>query len=808
MALNPDQLKQAQSLLDKINSSYTQLGKTDPFRNFDISKAKDFDETVGQLNAGLNDVTKQLEEMNSELDNIVSAFKLTVQEISKSNNALNTNKKTFSDISKIATTLRNDQAGIAELSTKDLNSLVTKLGKKKQELKDNQSILEQRKQELIEQNKSLGNSNKELAQKKKNRDELVLINNSLRAGNAEMEEGKGLSADLVRIAKQRLAEEEKIDDALGLGGAAIKGVGKALDKMGLGGLAGRLGLDEAQKEMRKVAKEVTKGGKEATGFVGQMKVLSAGTATLGANLAKNLVDPMAVVGTLTSKFVSAIKNADKGIEDIARGMNMSVSEAQGFVKELNNAAIQSEDYKVNTKSLIKANLDINKALGTSVKLNNENLKTFVKLQNAAGFTSEELMGINSLALATGGNLEEMTGEFMAQVKLTATQNKAVLNEKELLKDIDKVSAAITMSFGKNPALIADAVATAKSLGMELGDVAGIAESLLNFESSIEKELEAELLLGRNINLEKARQFALNNDLAGVATEINKQLENQQDFNELNFLQQQALAESVGMTREQLAKTLFVQEQIGNLSGEEYAIREKQINELEAKGLSQEEIKKELAEKSIDDLKHQAGLATQFHEASEKINDAFMKVAITLEPVFAFITGIVKGLAESKILAGALIGVLVGMKAVSAFIAIQTVIQAIAKMFGENAKFGPLGIGFAIAGVSALIGAIAMGTSKVKSQKAGDLMSQAGGGKTMVSTREGGLFELSPNDDIVAAPGAAAALSGGNSTSKRLEELQAQTNALLNQILTTQGTVSLDAEKMGTAISMNTYEVSP
>ena len=83
------------------------------------------------------------------------------------------------------------------------------------------------------------------------------------------------------------------------------------------------------------------------------------------------------------------------------------------------------------------------------------------------------------------------------------------------------------------------------------------------------------------------------------------------------------------------------------------------------------------------------------------------------------------------------------------------------------------------------------------------------GKTVVSTKEGGLFELSPNDDLVAAPGAANALAGGGQQSNaKLEQLQAQTNALLRQVLSKQGTVSLDAEKMGTAISMNTYEISP
>jgi hypothetical protein len=44
-------------------------------------------------------------------------------------------------------------------------------------------------------------------------------------------------------------------------------------------------------------------------------------------------------------------------------------------------------------------------------------------------------------------------------------------------------------------------------------------------------------------------------------------------------------------------------------------------------------------------------------------------------------------------------------------------------------------------------------------KAGDLESLADG-KTRVSTKEGGLFELSPNDDLVAAPGLGDAMSGG------------------------------------------------
>ena len=61
------------------------------------------------------------------------------------------------------------------------------------------------------------------------------------------------------------------------------------------------------------------------------------------------------------------------------------------------------------------------------------------------------------------------------------------------------------------------------------------------------------------------------------------------------------------------------------------------------------------------------------------------------------------------------------------------------------------------GAAAMVAAYSLGKSYFA--KAGDVMSPADG-KTRVSTKEGGLFELSPNDDLIAAPGAADAIGGG------------------------------------------------
>ena len=98
--------------------------------------------------------------------------------------------------------------------------------------------------------------------------------------------------------------------------------------------------------------------------------------------------------------------------------------------------------------------------------------------------------------------------------------------------------------------------------------------------SIEKELEAELLLGKDINLEKARTAALNNDLATLAEEIARtSRHSSRIWCKMNRIEQEALAAAVGMGREELGEMLFTQEQLVGLSGDELAIREKQINDL-------------------------------------------------------------------------------------------------------------------------------------------------------------------------------------------------------------------------------------
>ena len=364
------------------------------------------------------------------------------------------------------------------------------------------------------------------------------------------------------------------------------------------------------------------------------------SGTLSTILEKGIgavLTPMRLLEVSALALFQAIVSTDKQTGDMAKSMNITYTEANKLQREMSSVANLSMSAKITAEGLGKALMAVNSELGITNTTVNANLVFFQEMHKYAGLTYEELQGVNAITNATGGDLKRNTGEILAQAKIQGTRLGVSLNEKEVLKDISKVSAATTVSLGMSADEIGKAVSVAKSLGLELGKVDNIASSILDFESSIEKELEAELLLGKDINLEKARTAALNNDLATLAEEIAEQAGTAAEFGAMNRIEQEALAAAVGMGREELGEMLFTQEQLVGLSGDELAIREKQINDLQAKGLSQDAIKAKLASQSVSELKSQVSAQENLSSAVSKMKELFVSIA---GPVLSIITPIV------------------------------------------------------------------------------------------------------------------------------------------------------------------------
>lgn len=160
--------------------------------------------------------------------------------------------------------------------------------------------------------------------------------------------------------------------------------------------------------------------------------------------------------------------------------------------------------------------------------------------------------VGSFARMNGGSTAIAT-DMIQTTKEFAKQNNVI--PADVLSDLAGSAeefALYSKEGGKN--LIKAAVG-ARQLGVSLGTVTGIADNLLDFESSITKELELGAMLGRNINLNKARQLAYDGDIEKAAQETLKQLGGISAFNQMDVFQKRASAEAIGVSVGELQKML-------------------------------------------------------------------------------------------------------------------------------------------------------------------------------------------------------------------------------------------------------------
>jgi len=616
--------------------------------------------------------------------------------------------------------------------------------------------------------------------------------------------------------KKELEFEEKVNKNLGITGNLLKGAEGFLNKIGLGALSNAIGFDEINKEVEKFARELEDTEPNLSEAEKKQRVMNKSFELMGKSLTEALNDPLVsasillkVVSSLAGKIAEGFQRSQVNTGILAKNLNITNGEAMELSKSFSQASFGSDRLFVSSKGLTETLVAINSELGTSVQLSAEELLTFTKLRETAGLTNEELMGIQSLSLANGESFDANADSILNQVSALNRASGIYLNEKEVLKDIGKLSAATTLSLGKNPKALAEAVSTAKSLGIEMSKLDNIAGSLLQFEDSISSELEAELLLGRDINLEKARQAALNNDLATLAKEIADQAGSAAEFGEMNRIQQEAIAKAVGMNREDLAQTLFVQEQLAGVSGEEAERRQKLLDtRIEEVGLAQAQ--RELEENGLENMLNQATASEKMQASQEKINELFTAFGAMFAPIVDMFANVAGFIMESKLamvvlaaIAGGLVGVLSAMAA-------KSIVSAISAIFTGAASLGPFGIPLAMGGVAALIGAIAAGASAATA--VGDVMSPADG-KTQISTKEGGLFELSKNDDLVAAPGAVDRMKNGGSTtvvqqaSPPPDNTEAKrTNQLLEKLANQPSVFKIGTDEFFTSTAKYSYQV--
>jgi hypothetical protein len=359
----------------------------------------------------------------------------------------------------------------------------------------------------------------------------------------------------------------------------------------------------------------------------------AGAKSLGPALLKSFGPLFLIV-----EVFKAFTELDKTIGDTAKQLGVSYQTAAGLSAEFNNMANSSGNIFVTTKGINESFNQINAALGTNATLSKELLVTQTELTKQAFYSVEAATAISKLSLATDKPAKEIATSFLGQAAALNRVNKTAINEKQLLESIAKISKGMLITFAAHPEKLAEAAYQAKKVGLELDQMQGIQNSLLDIESSIASEFEAEVLTGKQLNLERARYYALTNNISGLAQELGKQGIDQAKFAEYNVIQQEAVAKAMGMSRDQMAGMLMDQTIISKLSQVDGATaKEKYNNAVKMYGVAKANAM--LGDKTLADQMSSASIQDRFNASIEKLKDLFVSLIEPLMPILDVFAGI-------------------------------------------------------------------------------------------------------------------------------------------------------------------------
>lgn len=422
---------------------------------------------------------------------------------------------------------------------------------------------------------------------------------------------------------------KKIQEGMGIVPEIGKGFEGLLKGLGAENLADKLGFADAQTQTEQFILNSKKAPKS-------FEVAGKYVTTLGKNLVKSL-GPLALI----TAFVKGLLDANEQTVGLQKSMLLTSKGAVDFRQNLATAANLSANINVTSTKLLETFNSINDQFGFIARFSEETLVNTTRLTEQVGLSAEAANALAGLTEIQGVNAENLYESVVGTTLELQKQSGVQIDQRKILEEIGKVTGSVRANLGSNPIEIAKAIQKAREFGTTLEQVAATTESLLNFESSIEAELQAELLLGKNINLERARAAALAGDQVTLAEELRKEAGSFAEFSAMNVIQQNALAEALGMNKDQLADTLYQQE-------------------LQLKGA--ERVRAELAATGQEDAIRALDAQTaqdKFNKTMEKLQSIVVDVATAFMPILEVVGSIASAIGHVIKLLSPMIGTISG-----------------------------------------------------------------------------------------------------------------------------------------------------
>jgi hypothetical protein len=492
----------------------------------------------------------------------------------------------------------------------------------------------------------------------------------------------------------------------------------------------------------------------------------------GVDMAKKLakgiasgLGPIVIMGALLAAALSSFTELEAAAKKFREETGLTASQTKEAADQVRQIRAEYAGLGIEADDAYDSIAAFQGEFGDTLRASKDVVANVTLLNKQFGISQKDAAAVNMLFQSMAG-LSATTAQSVSQ-QVADMANLAGAAPSKIFADIAESSEAAYTYFKGDITLIAKQAIEARKLGTSLKQVLKTTEDLLDFENGIEKELVAATFVGGQFNLSQARALAYAGKHVDAQKEILRQIQRSGKFSDQDMFTKKALADAASMTVEEITKQLLIQERLGDLSEAEQKRMSAAMDKgLDITNMTDDQLKaktqqltkeQEIADKVTQMENSFKGIVASVGEGLLPLMEALAPIVTTLGNIFGGIFGALNAIPG---LFPAIIGGLTVMYILSKKTALLKMQEAISSIFAGNAKWGAIGLIAAGAGVAALLSYI--GSASVK--ETGDVMSPANG-RTQISTKEGGLLQISPNDDLVAAPNAISKLKEASNTTQ-------------------------------------------
>lgn len=321
---------------------------------------------------------------------------------------------------------------------------------------------------------------------------------------------------------------------------------KGKDQNKLGGSLSDIEKDRL-KTLREQKPQLEKGLDLAKGHLETLQGLIGGYQKL-----------LAIFGDAFDRFVQL----DKAAEDFRKETGLNKTQ----MKDVETAARQVNQelagFGVSIDDAYKAAQSLGEQFGSIQNVSKEQIKTVALLNKNLGVTDDNAAGFLQKMESIGGLTEQQASGMAGLAANAATAAGVPLNK--VMQDVANASDTTLAMMKGNVRQMTLAAIQAQRMGVNLEKTASAARGLLNFQESVDAEMEASVLLGKSLNLNYARQLSFQGDIAGAQKEVVNQVRSMGEFSKMNVFQQEALAKATGYSVADLSKMMKNEEKLSKL----------------------------------------------------------------------------------------------------------------------------------------------------------------------------------------------------------------------------------------------------